>query len=73
MPKHVIKFEKGTWITGVEADGKRIAAESWCGRPLRVYDKPFLDAQHVALAVGGSLQPCKDCIKAIIKDLEKEL
>lgn len=43
----------------------------WCGR--QGGDFAFLDAQHLALSVGGSIQPCKNCIKAIIKELQKEL
>jgi hypothetical protein len=67
MPKHVIKYEYD--------DGVKLAKPVlWCGR--KSSGKPawrFQDAQHVALAVGGSVQSCKDCIKAIIKQLSEEL
>ena len=65
MAKHVIKYEY--------RDGEKLAQPTtWCGRK---HDGGwvFADAQHVALAVGGSIQPCKKCIKAIIKVLEEEL
>lgn len=66
MSKHVIKFN--------HFDGmKLIKPILWCGRKAKVFDTEFLDVDHVALAVGGSVQPCKNCIKAIIKELEKEL
>lgn len=54
-------------------DGEKLTNPvSWCGKTL-VYEFHFLDTHHLALAVGGSHQPCKNCIKAIIKELEKEL
>ena len=66
MPKHVIKYEY--------REGEKInPAEAWCGRKVKSYDWIFQDAQHVALSVGGSIQPCKSCIKAIIKELNKEI
>ena len=66
MSRHVIKFEYD--------DGKKLSVPIlWCGRKSNGCDWYFQDAQHVALAVGGSIQPCKNCIKAIIKELEKEL
>lgn len=65
MSRHVIKYEYD--------DGVKLKApESWCG----IYIKDgwkFNGAQHVALSAGGSIQPCKRCIKAIIKNLEMEL
>ncbi len=63
MSRHVIKYE---YKDGV----KLIVPELWCGKEERAY---FKDAQHVALAAGGSIAPCKNCIKAIIKQLSKEL
>jgi len=64
-PKHVKKYEY--------KDGVRLVSPAlWCGRQHNG-SSAFTDAQHVALAVGGSIQPCKNCIKAIIKELEKEL
>jgi len=45
----------------------------WCGRFRKSFDWCFSDAQHLTLSVGGSVQPCKSCIKSIIKELEKEL
>lgn len=67
MAKHVIKYTH--W------DGKKLQAPLlWCGRVSGGnLEWSFLDAQHVALAVGGSIQPCKNCIKAIIKQLSEEL
>ena len=66
MSKHVIKFEYD--------DGEKLEHPTlWCGRKSTGFEFEFKDAQHVALAVGGSIQPCKNCIKAIIKKLEKEL
>lgn len=67
MSKHVVKFEY--------EDGKKLHSyelKMWCGR-VGSNEFHFLDAQHVALSVGGSIQPCKNCIKAIIKELSKEL
>ena len=65
MARHVIKYEY--------KDGEKLVEHvTWCGRASS--DKRvFQDAQHVALAVGGSVQPCKNCIKAIIKQLSEEL
>ena len=67
MTRHVIKYEHGD-------NGEELAnAELWCGRRSTGVRFEFQDAQHVALAVGGSIQPCKSCVKAIIKELSKEL
>jgi len=66
MVKHVIKYE---YIDG----NKLLKPIFWCGEESPASDWHFLDAQHVALAVGGSNQPCKKCIKSIIKELEKEI
>lgn len=64
-PRHVIKYD--------HKDGVRLVhPATWCGRPVNS-SFAFVDIQHVALAVGGSIQPCKSCINAIIKELEKEL
>ena len=62
MKRHVIKFEY--------EDGNKVVL--WCGRG---HDGgwAFKDAGHVAIAVGGSVAPCKNCIKSIIKELEKEI
>ncbi len=66
MAKHVRKYEY--------SDGKKLKNPTlWCGRESNGFDYEFADAQHVALAVGGSVSPCKNCIKAIIRELEKEL
>lgn len=64
--RHVIKF---THDEGVKMDKH----ELWCGADYYCFDFHFIDAQHVALAAGGSIQPCKECIKEIIKVLESEL
>ena len=45
----------------------------WCGRVGDNNEWCFHDAQHLALSAGGSIQPCKNCVKAIIKELNKEL
>jgi hypothetical protein len=65
MARHVIKYEYNDGV-------KMPHPMSWCGRAL-VNEFAFQDAQHVALAAGGSIQPCKKCIKKIIKALEQEL
>lgn len=66
MSRHVIKCTHN--------DGKKLPAPVyWCGRVQKYREYCFADAGHVALAVGGSVQPCKSCIKAIIRELEKEL
>lgn len=44
----------------------------WCGKEFKG-GFVFSDTHHLALSVGGSIQPCKNCIKAIIKKLEEEL
>lgn len=64
MSRHVIKYEYD--------DGKKLQRPTaWCGADGVGW--MFQDAQHVALSAGGTIQPCKRCIKAIIKELEKEL
>ena len=65
--KHTIKF--------THDDGKeRRQSLYWCGRESQTKDEwAFQNAGHLALSVGGSVQPCKRCIKEIIKELEKEL
>lgn len=66
MERHVIKFE--------HADGNKLKQPIvWCDYPITYKQWLFQDAQHVALAVGGSVEPCANCIKAIITELEKEL
>jgi hypothetical protein len=66
MATHVIKYEY--------KNGKSLKTpEVWCGRKLTPCSTTFQNAQHAALAVGGSMQPCKNCIKAIIKQLGEEL
>lgn len=64
--RHVIKY---THKDGVKLD----TPNAWCGKKVNAFDFVFNDAQHVALAVGGSVAPCKNCIKAIIKQLSEEL
>ena len=56
--RHVVKWEKEN--------------KSWCGKNTQG-TWAFDGAQHVALAAGGSIAPCKNCIKAIIKQLSTEL
>ncbi len=66
MTRHVIKYEYD--------DGKKLEVPIlWCGRESIGFEFEFKDAQHVALAVGGSIAPCKSCIRAIIRQLNKEL
>ena len=67
MTSHVIKY--------THDDGEKLRAPLlWCGRKLNgTFEWAFQDAQHVALAVGGRIAPCKNCIKAIIKQLSEEL
>jgi len=68
MSNHVVKY---THLNGKKLDKKTL----WCGidAPSNNSEFMFIDAQHVALAVRGSIQPCKNCIKAIIKQLSEEL
>ena len=67
MKKHVCKL--------THDNGEKLKLyTAWCGHKINPsFEWHFQDAQHVALAVDGSIAPCKKCIKAIIKDLEKEL
>ncbi len=46
---------------------------TYCGAKVTSFDWYFVDASHVIHSVGGSIPPCKKCIKAIIKELKKEL
>lgn len=67
MSKHVIKYEY--------RDGKRLArhdVETWCGHIPKFAEWLFQDAQHAILSIEQGLlnQPCKQCIKAIIKAAE---
>ena len=45
----------------------------WCGRYGNLNSWHFLDAQHLAMSVNGSITPCKECIRSIISELNKEL
>lgn len=66
MSKHVIKYDY--------KDGQKLALpELWCSAPAKYSTCYFLDAGHLSLSIGGSAQPCKNCLKAIIKELSKEL
>lgn len=64
---HIIKYEF--------ENGKKLKiSKMWCGEKDNFdFDFAFLSAQHAALSVGGGIQICKECIKAIIKTLETEL
>lgn len=64
--RHVMKYE---YSDGVKL-GRPIM---WCGREQDNFDFYFTGAQHVALNAGGTIAPCKNCIKAIIKQLQEEL
>lgn len=66
MGRHVIKFE---YNDGIKLERPIV----WCGEDVTNNQWLFQDAQHVALAVGGSIEPCSNCIKAIIAELQKEL
>lgn len=68
MSKHVVKYDH---LDGIKSASRNFTL--WCGRRLKPFDPYYVDAQHLALSIGGSGQPCKNCIKAIIKELEKEL
>jgi hypothetical protein len=66
MPKHTLKLEYN--------DGEKLPKPiSWCGKEMNSFDWCFQDAQHLALSSQGSIVPCKNCIRAIIKELQKEL
>jgi len=63
---HVIKYKY--------SEGKKLDKPiTWCNKETSRIAWNFQDANHVALSSGGSIQPCKNCIKSIIKELEKEL
>lgn len=66
MIAHIVKYR--------HKDGVKLHIPTlWCNSDYDGCSFVFMDAQHVALAVGGSTQPCKNCIKAIIKELKKGL
>ena len=65
-PRHVTKYE---YSNGEKLD----IPISWCGHEIQRHEWHFTDAQHVALAAGGSVQPCRLCVKAIIDALCVEL
>jgi hypothetical protein len=61
--RHVIKFEYD--------NGERLINPiAWCGHKINEFY--FNDAQHLALNCdkGGSIKPCKKCIKKIITSLK---
>ena len=68
MSRHTIKYE-------YDDDEIKLAnPKVWCGVDIKERDWwLFRDAQQLALKVGGTVQPCKECVKAIISELEKEL
>ena len=63
MKAHVIKY-----YTGLQS--RKIL---WCGKKPKPLVWEFMNANHVAISVGGRTAPCKNCIKAIIRELKKEL
>ena len=65
MSKHTVKRD--------HEDGAPITPVFWCGRHPTAFEWYFQDTHHLALSIGGSQQPCKLCIKAIIKELNREL
>jgi len=68
-PRHTVKqmFAEGDGLPRPEYHCGRVGAVA----PFN--DFHFLDAGHLVRNVGGSIQPCKDCIRAIIRELNKEL
>lgn len=64
--RHVTKYE---YTDGIKLDNPI----AWCGHAIQWHEWHFNDAQHVALANGGSVQPCKLCVKEIIDALSVEL
>lgn len=70
MKKHIIKYE---YRDGVKLARHEI--ETWCGYAPQFSDWLFQDAQHAILSVEHESlnQPCKRCIKAIIKIAEDGL
>ena len=65
MNKHTVRHD--------HKDGVAIQPIFWCGRKASGFEWYFQDTHHLALSIGGSQQPCKLCIKAIIKELNREL
>ena len=70
MTKHIIKYE---YRDGVKLARHEI--ETWCGYAPQFSDWLFRDAQHAILGIEqeSRIQPCKRCIKAIIKTAEDGL
>jgi len=64
--RHVIKY---THDNGIELP----RPTAWCGHTIQRHEWHFQDAQHAALAAGGSVQPCKLCVQAIVNALSVEL
>ncbi|MGM5670077.1 hypothetical protein [Enterobacter cloacae] len=62
--KHIIKFP-------LENNKK----ESWCGAVISPTEWAFEDAQHALLSIeqGSLVQPCKECLKAIVKVAQQEV
>lgn len=46
---------------------------AWCGHSVQAKEWRFVDAHHVAMAVGKGRQPCKRCVQAIVDQLKEEL
>ena len=66
MAAHTIKH--------THEDGNKLESPIyWCGKKSNPYQWCFLDTHHLALSVGGSVAPCKNCVKAIIKTLNIEV
>ena len=66
MSRHILKYE---YDNGVKLE----LPIYWCSQLASKSDWAFIDIDHAALSVGGSVAPCKNCIKAVIKELQKEL
>jgi len=63
--RHVVRL--------VYRDGGAKKPISWCGKELNSFDWVFVDVQHLVNSVGGSIAPCKCCIKEIQDHLNQEL
>lgn len=62
--KHIIKFP-------LENNKK----DSWCGAVISPTEWALEDAQHALLSIeqGSLVQPCKECLKAIVKVAQQEV
>lgn len=62
--KHTMRWISGKGKSGTTYCGREVIPTLiWC----------FTDVDHLVLSVGGSIRPCKECVQAIINELQKEL